>query len=369
MTAIIGNTALKDITISTGVDPTVLANYKTTSSMSYESIIAQLATGLQTIANEITSSPLYGGLVYVTNEMQVQYRMGGNAVMEVFEENTKAKFQRGTMDGHGLPLLPYDIGMGWTWRSLERIKPAKVQSDIQVVLDGVRDRYRVSLLTRLLKRGDDSGAVLGLGATGLAPGFATTAASTGVDFTPPTYQGKTFLGTHEHYASTADSGSIVIASVTAMRNHLKEHGHQEPFDMLISEDDRTVWEALLGFYPAVDGNINYAAATATAKVTFQEGYIGFVQGFRVRVAPGMPNNYAFGYKSYGTNNPRNPLVIRVPEDKTGLDLRLLTDGATPAEPLRGAYLFTEFGVGVGQDRTNGVPSYSNSATWADGTAT
>lgn len=368
MTAIIGPTTLKDVTISTGVDPTILASYKQSAGVTFPSIVAQLATGLQTIANEITSSPFYGGLVYITPDMQVQYRMGGTAVMEQFSENARPNFQKGTMDGHMLPLLSYDIGMGWTWRSLERIKPAKVQSDIQVVLDAVRDRYRLSILGRILKRTDDSGTALGLGSSGYSPGFATTAGSTNVDFTPPSYQGKTFASTHEHYQASADSGSIVIASVVLMRNNLREHGHVEPFDMLISDDDRAVWEALVGWYPAVDASINYAAATATANVTLQDGYIGYVQGFRVRVAPGMPNNYAFGYKSYGVNNPRNPLVIRVPEDKTGLDLRLLTDGANEAEPLRGAYLFTEFGCGVGQDRTNGTTSYSNSGTWADGVA-
>ena len=38
-------------------------------------------------------------------------------------------------------------------------------------------------------------------------------------------------------------------------------------------------------------------------------------------------------------------------------------------PLQYAMIFTEFGVGVGGDRTNGTARYVNNAAWADGTPT
>jgi hypothetical protein len=38
-------------------------------------------------------------------------------------------------------------------------------------------------------------------------------------------------------------------------------------------------------------------------------------------------------------------------------------------PLQYMMMYTEFGVGVGMDRTNGTARYFNSATWADGTPT
>jgi hypothetical protein len=62
-----------------------------------------------------------------------------------------------------------------------------------------------------LKRGDESGSINGLSATGLSPGFATAAASTGVDFTPPSYGGSTFTSDHEHYVAIA--GGAFTAAV------------------------------------------------------------------------------------------------------------------------------------------------------------
>jgi hypothetical protein len=54
--------------------------------------------------------------------------------------------------------------------------------------------------------------------------------------------------------------------------------------------------------------VNFSGATVNGKRP-----IGAISDFRVWVVPGMPDNYGFGFKSYGPNNPRNPLRVRVPE--------------------------------------------------------
>jgi hypothetical protein len=82
----------------------------------------------------------------------------------------------------------------------------------------------------------------------------------------------------------------------------------------------------------------------------------------------MPQYYGFGWKSYGSNSPRNPLRVRVPEGESGPMLKLYRDSQNPGiYAIQNLMLQTRFGVGVG-DRTNGTARYVNSATWADGVA-
>lgn len=369
--ALIGNRSTADIVVKTGVDAAELKRFTIADGTTYETIVGLLQAGLAGAANEVMSADLFGTLCSLSDQPEVSYRVGTNGSMEAFDENSKPLMQRGQTEGHMLPLVPYDRGMGWTWRYLERAVLDDIQADIVTAVNSVRDRYRVSILTRILQRADDLGSssVPGLGTTGISPGFATTAGSTAVDFTPPDYGGNTFLSTHEHYLAHAGSGSITTTQTAAMRLNLLEHGHQPPFELWISNDDRTVYEALSGF--ALARNIavgQYASTSVIAAQTNLNGFVGFIHDFMVYVKPGMPNNYAFGFKPYGVNSPLNPLRIRVPKGMGGIDLRILTDGAGRSDPLKSLTIFTEFGVGV-KDRTNGAPVYSNNATWADGTPT
>lgn len=368
--ALTGNRDTRDIVVKTGVDATELKKFAIADGTTYDAIVSLMTAGLAGVRNEIVSNSVYAGMISVSDQPEVTYRMGTNGAMQQFSEYSRPNDQRAETEGHMLPLIPYDRGLGWTWRYLEKAVLEDVQADVNAALDAVRDRYRQSILTRVLKRGDDSGTALGLGSSGYSPGFATTAASTSVDFTPPSWNGVTFANTHEHYGAVAgSSGAITETQIKAMREHLREHGHAEPYELLISADDRAVYEALSSFRFAVDAQVSqYASTTSLASVSLADGYIGYELGFRVRIMPGMPRYWHFGYKTYGPQDPRNPLRIRVPKGANALDLRILTDGASPSDPLRGLMVFSEFGVGV-KDRTAGATYYSNNGTWADGTAT
>lgn len=364
--ALTGNRDTRDIVVKTGVDATELAKFALADGTTYQAVMSLLASGLAGIINEFNAQ--YGAVYSVSDQPTVTYRMGTNGAFEAFSEYGRPKMQRSETEGHMLPLRAWDRGLGWTWRYLEQAVLEDVQADITAATNATRDLMRVRLLTRLLMRGDDSGTVNGLGSGGYSPGFATTATSTSVDFTPPDYGGATFLSTHEHYTAHAGSGTITTTQTAAMREHLREHGHAEPYIAWISNDDRTVWEALSGFALAGDPNIAQYASTSVVANGQRGAYVGYIHGFQVYVCPGMPNNYCVGFKSYGTLNPMNPLRIRVPKGMSGIDMRVLTDGASPSDPLRDATIFSEFGVGV-KDRTAGVPTYSNSGTWSDGTPT
>lgn len=359
----------------TGWDAAALRGITLQDGTTFEAIVAQMRTALGSLNGELGSDPLWSGLVSFTDQAESEYRVGGSNGFESFTEYGRPDAQRASTDGHMLPLQPFDRGLGWTWNYLRQARMSQVQADIADAIKDARDLWRVRLLTRLLKRGDDSGVAIGLGAAGLSPGFATTAASTGVDFVPPTYGGTAFASTHEHYVPIA-GGVYTNAVFEDAANELREHGHQAPYTFLASGADEAVIAALTNFTPVAQVNIRYGNTVDLATIPAGElspgTYpIGVISGFTVYIVAGMPQYYGFGYKSYGSNSQRNPLRVRLNRGVTRPTVTAFPDprsGAGAAYPLQYMMLFTEFGVGVG-DRTNGTARYVNNAAWSDGTPT
>ena len=108
-----------------------------------------------------------------TDQLEVEYRVGSSTSMELHTEYGRPDPQRADVAGHMLPLRSWDYAMGWTWDYLRKARSTQLQADIAASIVAVRNRWRIELLTRLLKRGDDSGVAYGLGTSGLSPGFAT----------------------------------------------------------------------------------------------------------------------------------------------------------------------------------------------------
>jgi hypothetical protein len=162
-----------------------------------------------------------------------------------------------------LPFVKFDRALNWTWDYLREARMSHIEADIADAVEDVRSNWRVSLLTRLLKRGDESGKENGLGTTGLSPGFVTDAGSTGVDFVPPSYGGNSFTSAHEHYVAIA-GGAPTLAMYQDIKAELREHGHQPPYSVMISPTDETATRGITRFVPAPNLMVNYGANTATA---------------------------------------------------------------------------------------------------------
>lgn len=225
-----------------------------------------------------------------------------------------------------------------------------------------------------MKRGDDSGSALGLGTGGYSPGFATAAASTSVDYTPPAYGGTSFDSNHEHYVGIT-GGAFTRAVFQDAKKELREHGHEPPYDFIIGTSDEDTVKGLTGFVSAAQTNVRYGAlqdlATVSDMADANGNYpIGVIEDFVVRVVRGVPQYYGFGWKSYGNLSQRNPLRIRARKGMSRPMVMAVNDprNGSPAHPLQYLMLKVDFGVGV-YDRTNGTARYVNSATWADGTPT
>lgn len=358
----------------TGWDATALQQFQLQDGTTFDRVVAEMNTALAALNAELAGDPIWSSLISFQDNPDLEYRVGVSNGVEEFTEYAVPDAKRAATEGHMLPLKAYDRGLGWTWDYLRKARMAQIQADVADAIKDMRDVWRQKLLRRLLKRGDDSGASLGLGSSGYSPGFATAAASTSVDFTPPAVGGTSFDSNHEHYVGIS-GGAFTAAVFTDIKAELREHGHEPPYDVLIGTVDESTVAGLTGFVPAASvAGVQYAnttLATGSALADSNGNYfIGVISDCRVRVVRGIPQYYGVGYKSYGSLSQRNPLRIRTTKGTGRPSVTAMVDPRRGAQswPLQYMMLFLEFGVGVG-DRTAATPRYVNNTTWADGTPT
>ena len=371
--AYLGNRDTRDNVVLTGIDAALLENWRLRDGSTYAEVVAMAEAALGAFNLGVFNDPFWSMIVSYTDQLETRYNIGTASEMVKHTEYGRPDPERASVAGHMLPLVKWDKMLGWTADYLEEARVTDLQADIAMGLQSVENTWRKALLQRLLKRGDESGIANGLSTTGLSPGFATAAASTGVDFAPPSYAGTTFDTSHEHYVGIT-GGAFTAAVFVDAKNELMEHGHEPPYEFLIGPSDEAAVTALTagGFVSVNEALIN--AAITAAQTTFTgapvngKRPIGAIENFRIWVVPGIPQYYGFGFKSYGSNNVRNPLRVRLADGETSPRIRLYRDSNAPGlYAIQNLMLQTRFGVGVG-DRTNGTSRYVNSATWADGVA-
>lgn len=363
------------LVLMTGWDATALQNYRLADGTTVATVQSQLNAALTALNGELFSG-LWGGLVSFTDRPELEYRVGGSNGFELHTEYGRPDSKRADLEGHMLPYQKFDRGLGWTWDYLEDARIEQVQADIADAVKDARDIWRQKILTRLLQRGDDSGANKGLGTGGYSPGFATTAGSTNVDFVPPTWGGTAFANTHEHYVAIA-GGAYTNAVFEDAKAELREHGHEPPYIFLASPADEADFNTttLTKFTPAAQTNIRYGTTVDLATVSqdaIGPGVYpkGVIEDFVVYIVSGMPEYYGVGYKSYGQLSQRNPLRVRTTRGMSRPMVMAAPDprNGSPAHPLQYMMLQMRFGVGVA-DRTAATPRYINNANWSDGTPT
>lgn len=372
--ATLGPRDTSSLVMMTGWDATELKNWELADGTNIQAVFNLLNNGLGALNAELTSG-LWGSLISFQDRPEVEYRVGSSNGYTLHTEYSGPDPKRAATEGHMLPYLVYDRALGWTWDYLESARMEQIEADIADAIKDSRDRWRVSILTRLLQRGDDSGAAKGLGSSGYSPGFATAAASTSVDFIPPAFGGTSFTSDHEHYIGIA-GGAYTNAVFSDAKSELREHGHEPPYNFIASPSDETTIRGLTDFVEVGSSLVAYGAQTNMARIdpaaidTNGTYPIGTIHDFMVYVVSGMPQYYGFGWKSYGNLSQRNPLRIRLTKGMTRMQVRAYNDpnNGSPMHPLQNMMTQMRFGVGV-YDRTNGTARYTNGATWVNGTPT
>lgn len=320
----------------------------------FDQVLTDARDGLQLLNGSLLSMPHYSSLFSVQDNVEVEYPVGVvNGYEDATEYGTPSP-QRGKVTGHSLPIKAYDRGMGWTMMYLRNGNARRIDADIRSVVTDSRSLFQLKLLQRFFKStAENVGAT-----TGASVPFADGGTADANYVPPVAANGKTFLSTHNHYLRVDTIANAVAPAILT----LSEHGHTAPFDIIASEADNATWAGLSKFKAPMWSEVAYMASTTErAQIPDVGTYIGFLETTygiaRIWSTPRLPTNYFGVFKDYGPGDSRAPMRMRI-NPNTGFGFQLVPGNWVNAPTLM-AVSYAEFGVGIGEDRTNGVAVYLN----------
>ena len=346
--------------LPTGLDATRLAQWRLRNGRSYEQVRADIAAALDGVNSDILSA--WGPLVHVTTDDYIEYQDGGGTgdMIDVTDLD-RVEAKRGETKGHMIDLREKGDAIGGTEKFFRDARESVITASVAGMVQRGRNTLEKAILTRAMNN-----TVNAIGSAGYDMPFAN--ASGTVAWTPPAYGGKNFASSHDHFIGY-DSGSKNLGDVlTGLTATVHEHGHPGPFHAFVSEADVTPIRALNNYVQptrfAVDrgGETNGNRAFVSGAVGglpavgarsigwFDSGY-GEIELFSTNR---IPTGFALVFKSYGVNDPRNPIWVRVhPEVGFGFFMKEIPSFST-TYPVKTIEVRIEYGISVGRDRTNGA---------------
>lgn len=374
---VLGPRAAIDIAVPTGVDGSEIYRFSRMDGISPQTIIAEAAVAIG-VENEALVAR-YGGLISITPQMHAIYRQGSTTRSETPKRVQFASPDpvRSTEIGHMLPLDGYEDILGWTEETLTATPLVQLQGDIMEIRDRWRNRVDKDILTRALTNTENQ-----IGASGYDVPWAI---GTGVNvpYVPPQYMGNVFTSAHTHFV-TKDanlSAANLVLLLNDMVSQLRHHGHSGRLVALVSDADISYYQSMTDFTKLVPFDVimtPQAAGNSPVQVTRGEvqgipgelfGYFNSTRGVvELRYHERIPTGYAFMTKSYGVNDSRNGLAIRIPQNGAfGLSPNPQLNNDL-VRKLRTIAFLADHGVGV-NERTNGVAGLcaSGATSWVNPT--
>jgi hypothetical protein len=268
-----------------------------------------------------------------------------------------------------LPLKDWDRSLGWTMKYLRKARRAKLDADVRSAINDARDLFQKRLLTRFFSASGNT-----VGSTSNADVPLADGGSTDSTYVPPkSPDGETFTSSHDHILDSSDltDDDVSATDLATCVEHLQEHGHKAPYDLIIPRDELSDWTGVTGWKkPEWPGIVYHSSAVERANVAEFEMYAGYIETdygiVRVWPTPRLSSNtdhYWGVFKSYGAGDPRNPLRIRIDPDM-GFGCNIVP-GNWANSPIELLVMHMEFGVGIGEDRTNGVIVYTADSSYTD----
>jgi hypothetical protein len=374
MAEIKGALNLLNKALPTGLDGTRIAQWMMRDGITYGELANEMAVALGAANQELIDK--WGWCFYLTDEIAVEYPHGGSvSEMPEITDMDRPEPVHGETIGHMIDLRAYGSAIGGTRRFWRDVRSAKIRSSVRTIVNQGIWRFEKKLLNRWFNDGENT-----IGTTGYdVPFVAGTAGN--VDFAPPAYNGEAFDTSHTHYMGFNLSTPKTFADVlNGMAENLQEHGHEPPFDALVSRADISTFAALTKFVEIMDiaGFLALDRGGATSGNQYFRvgdramGHFGDFQSdyglIRLRATARLATGYAGLTKSYGQLDERNALAVRVhPDEGFGL---FVVPQTTPNDdtPIQQLDVEFEFGVSVGADRTNGVAALLVAGgAWADAT--
>jgi hypothetical protein len=347
--ATLGIGALADLEIHPLWDLEEMKKLELVDGTTFDQALAELQEAANVLSSSLTSLPHYSALYAVQDNVEVEYGTGVTNGVQEATEFSAPDAKRGKTTGHNIPLKMWARALGWTILGLRDRRREQMIADTTSALNDMRDHFQQRMLQRFFKLeaetvGQTSGASVPLADGG-------TADST---YRPPDSQaGKKFTTSHTHFLRHA---AINAANIDLVAEHLHEHGHMAPWEMVVAEGDLATFAALDNWNKPNWADLIYRATVDRAALPSTEDYNGFYESkhglFKVFTSPRVPSSYYGAWKDYGRLDPRNPVRMRI-NPRVGFGWQLVP-GTYLLAPQLLAVLHSEYDFGIGETRTNGV---------------
>ncbi|MCP5016864.1 MAG: hypothetical protein GY938_16590 [Ketobacter sp.] len=350
--ATLGFSDLRETSLPSLWDATTLTQFRLQDGRTLDQMAADVQSGLQMVNSSLLSMPHYSGMFAVQDDPDVEYPIGVSNGFQVGGEYTSPDPGRGETTGHMLPLINYDRGLGWTARYLRKARSTKLDADVRSVVIDARNLWQQKLLQRFFKMEGETVGSTSNASVPLADGG--TVDSNYVPLDSP--EGESFASTHDHFLRL---NGITQANLNTAIETIQEHGHMSPFELIVSRVDIGSWTNttnITGYkHPSYQSEILRDGADR-ANIMDNSMYVGYVETdygiCRIWATPRVPTGYWGLFKAYGSGDPRNPLRVRF-DTTFGFGYNIVP-GTYVNAPSHLLVASTEFGVGIGEDRTNGV---------------
>lgn len=371
MAAILGPRMAADLIFAVGgMDAARILNFQNRNGLNMQDVIGRAAAAVGTVNEAVMAR--WGGVSYITTMDYARYRAGTTGGARKTPKRTEAANPdpvKGTLSGHMLPIQDYEDSLAWSEQYLRDAYDAQIDADIQEAVDDFEYRTDVDFINRIFSSAENA-----IG-SGYDVGWAIGTGSN-VNFIPPPYRGTSFLTTHNHYnVNSGTDAAAALALAKAMAADLREHGFSGTLQMFVSLSDIALWTAATGFVEIVPPQIQiFAGASSTVRAYAGEasGVPGELFGYlklpeygliELRYLPNIPQYSCWMTKSFGVNNPKNGVAVRVHPD---IPFGLVPDPqiTMSLQPrLDSINLKATHGVGVNQ-RLNGVAGQLNTSSYS-----
>lgn len=373
MGEIIGAQTILANGIPTGVDGDRLAKWQMRDGRTWRQHVQALAVVLAAKNQAFVNK--WGDMFAITDDIMVEYEQGGSVTKSnKISDLSDIKATSGETIGHMIDFAPYAEAVGGTWMYFRDGRPAKFNSDIATSVRKMEWRLEYELLNRFFVNTE-----VAVGSAGYNVPFVRGTGGN-VDYAPPAFAGEAFATSHDHFIGYDSGTKTMVDVLNGLAETLIEHGHEAPFTAMVSKTDvdAGTFHALTDFTRLISGVQIDRGGASSGNQFFAggqfalEGTIGYFQSrygqITLRMSTRIPTGYVGMYKSYGVRDQRNPLWIRV-HPEVGFGMRIVTETSNDMQwPLKQVNFISEFGVGVGQDRTNGAVGYLVSGgTYANAT--
>ncbi len=363
MAEVLGPQNLLNLALPTGWDATKITQWAMRDGVTYGELANMVALALGDFNEEMTTN--WGWCFGLTEELAMEYPNGGSVTaMTEITDTDKPEPLHGTTIGHMIDLRAYGEAIGGSWRYFRDARSPQITAAIRNIVLRAQWRFEQKLLDRWFTNTENS-----IGSNGYDVPFVRGTGGN-VDFAPPAFDGEAFTTSHNHYIGVDSDSKGYDDVLDELAEHLAEHGHTSPYTALISKANVENYRTLTDWVEIVESvaggvQVDQGGLSSTNRFFVASerpfGLLGHYQSahglITVRYTNRVPTGYAGMMKSYGQLDARNGLAVRVhPDVGFGAYIRpeTIIDDDFPIKQLDCLF---EFGISVGQDRTNGAAAY------------